>query len=372
MDERYLELFPIINAAVKKYLVRSKYIKRIRLKGKDKHSILYSVEWTFEPNKAAPISHYFSVSSTGRTLYLELDVPGFHSHSSPTEKKMDLEIALNRPGKVKQVIKDIAQNAVSVASNVVSDMENNIHHYSNLQDKVQKLANDNPELRSHLVPILKKQAGDSKRHIHNAEVYMGKGDEFHKKPLKEQKAIMMKAITNAKQKWKKVDGILTDLSKSFDGHPNPGQAMAPIEQPVDYAIDAIMIAVIIANKYNANKRSMKAAIFKYDSSTPIDKRVLIRNLNKVLGGVSRGFFTDEHWRGPKRVWEALNKIGITWDQTKNFYDNKMPNESKTWKFELEFTSKKGRPGKLYGHMVASGAGSVQDPLSRYDVVVYVG
>ena len=123
MDTRYLELFPIINAAVKKYLVRSKYIKRIQFKSKDQHSILYSVEWTFEPNKAAPISHYFSVSSTSRTLYLELDVPGFYSHSSPTEKKMDLEIAFIRPDKIEQAIKAIAKAADSVASKVVSDME---------------------------------------------------------------------------------------------------------------------------------------------------------------------------------------------------------------------------------------------------------
>ena len=116
----------------------------------------------------------------------------------------------------------------------------------------------------------------------------------------------------------------------------------------------------------------QGSIFKYESSTPIDKRVLVRNLNKVLGNVSRGFFNDEHWRGPKRVWDALNKIGITWEQTKNFYDGKMPPQSKTWKFEVEFTSKKGRAAKLYGHMVASGAGSVNDPLSRYDIVVYVG
>jgi len=269
-DTRYLELFPVIDAAVKKYLVRAKYIKSIKLKGKDKHSILYRVEWTYEPHKASPIPEYFSASSTGRTLYLELTVPGFHSHSSPTEVSMDLEIALIRPEKVEQKIKDIAKASDSIAAKVVSDIENHVYHYANLQNKVAKLANENPELRKHLVPLLKQAA------------------------------------------------------------------------------------------------------FKYDSSEPINKPVLVRNLNKIIGNVSKGFFTDEYWRGPQKVWDALNAIGVDWHITSSDYDRKnSPPQSKTWKFEVMFTNPRGKAAKLYGHLVASGAGSVADPLSRYDVVAYV-
>jgi len=115
---------------------------------------------------------------------------------------------------------------------------------------------------------------------------------------------------------------------------------------------------------------LKTAIFKYDGS-PIRKPKLVRAVNKTIGNVSRGFFTDEHWRGPKKVWDALSVMGLDWDIMGSSYNGTMPPESKTWKFEIKFTNERGKPAKLYGHLVASGAGSVDDPLSRYDIVTYV-
>ena len=45
--------------------------------------------------------------------------------------------------------------------------------------------------------------------------------------------------------------------------------------------------------------------------------------------------------------------------------------SKTWRFEIDFMNDKGRPTKLFGIIVASGAGSVKDPLDKYDITAYV-
>jgi hypothetical protein len=48
----------------------------------------------------------------------------------------------------------------------------------------------------------------------------------------------------------------------------------------------------------------------------------------------------------------------------------VPN-GKTWKFTIKFENNNRREMTLYGIVTASGAGTVADPLSRYDLVAYV-
>ena len=45
----------------------------------------------------------------------------------------------------------------------------------------------------------------------------------------------------------------------------------------------------------------------------------------------------------------------------------MTDVAKEWNFTIWLDNSKGT--KIYGHMIASGAGSVSDPLERYDLVV---
>lgn len=105
----------------------------------------------------------------------------------------------------------------------------------------------------------------------------------------------------------------------------------------------------------------------------LDRRQAARLVNSLIGNITKGFFHDQGWAGPKRVWDKLNKSGIDWTMTKTEYhqnDQGVP-DSKVWKFEVNYLDKKSRPKKLYGVLTASGAGSVEDPLDRYDVTVYV-
>jgi len=44
---------------------------------------------------------------------------------------------------------------------------------------------------------------------------------------------------------------------------------------------------------------------------------------------------------------------------------------KVWTFEIEFINARGKRDTLYGVLTAAGAGSVQEPLSKYDVTAYV-
>ena len=92
----------------------------------------------------------------------------------------------------------------------------------------------------------------------------------------------------------------------------------------------------------------------------------------------KGFFSDEDWSGIKQIWDAFNRYSLNWQITKADYrkDNSGTNDrmptSKRWSFEIDFTNDKGKPTKLYGQAIASGAGTVQDPLSKYDIVVTIG
>ena len=64
---------------------------------------------------------------------------------------------------------------------------------------------------------------------------------------------------------------------------------------------------------------------------------------------------------------------INWVMTDNKYrhDERGRPSAKEWKFEVYFHDKNQRFKTLYGIVIAAGAGSVEDPLDRYDLVAYV-
>lgn len=102
-------------------------------------------------------------------------------------------------------------------------------------------------------------------------------------------------------------------------------------------------------------------------------QVAKRYVNKILDQHSKGFFSDQSWEGINKVWKALDDNGIVYTMTGAEYqkdESGMP-VRKQWKFEVEFWNEKGRMVKIYGVMIASGAGSVEDPLDKYDIIAYV-
>ena len=106
-------------------------------------------------------------------------------------------------------------------------------------------------------------------------------------------------------------------------------------------------------------------------------RKFVRN---IVHPLTLGFFKDEFWAGPQRIWDALSAANLEWNLVSNNYgvspsmeqswqgkETRPPNDYKQWKFEITFVNKAGRPTTLYGNLVASGAGSVENPLERYDL-----
>jgi len=101
-------------------------------------------------------------------------------------------------------------------------------------------------------------------------------------------------------------------------------------------------------------------------------------LGKIFGKYSKGLFSDDNWRPVHQIFKALENEGIDYVLTSAEYGTssggrgigvKMP-DNKTWKFEIPFRNDRGKETVLYGIIIASGAGSIDDPLSKYDVVAY--
>ena len=98
-----------------------------------------------------------------------------------------------------------------------------------------------------------------------------------------------------------------------------------------------------------------------------------RNVNQLLEHYTKGLFRDDNWEAVDRIWKAMTAGQLDWTMTGAEYyhvDKGMP-RGKIWKFEVRFVNKNGRPTTLHGMVTAAGAGSVDDPLDRYDLTAYV-
>jgi predicted nucleic-acid-binding Zn-ribbon protein len=85
-------------------------------------------------------------------------------------------------------------------------------------------------------------------------------------------------------------------------------------------------------------------------------------------------YKDEHWEGINCIWDIFNKLNLNWQLQKSEYkhakdSNNMMPSSKEWVFEIMWDDNKGKFKKIGGVVTAAGAGTVDDPLSRYDVTL---
>jgi len=116
---------------------------------------------------------------------------------------------------------------------------------------------------------------------------------------------------------------------------------------------------------------------KYAQEEGISRQRLKTQIYKAIAPITKQFYSDDSWQGVSQVWKAFDNLGLDWNMTEAYYgsgqyDKTMPPQRKTWKFEIRFTNPKGKQNVMYGALVAAGAGSVKDPLDRYDITVNIG
>ena len=126
------------------------------------------------------------------------------------------------------------------------------------------------------------------------------------------------------------------------------------EQPVDFNPDQVTPA---------------APANPLDGMTPAQAK---KAVNRVIPHEQiKGFFSDESWQGIQQIWNAFNDAGLNWNIMDTQYSNDQGVPTgKTWQVQVDYTDRRNKPMSIHGVVRAAGAGSVENPLERYDIVAY--
>jgi len=124
---------------------------------------------------------------------------------------------------------------------------------------------------------------------------------------------------------------------------------------------------------NLTGKRVKVAEDKPSPLNGMTKQRAKRHVNKILGENTKGFFSDEYWKPINDIFKNLSSQNIDYvvDNTQYKKDESGNPSSKTWFITVSFTDNKDKEQKMVGSIIASGAGSVDDPLDKYDVVAFV-
>ena len=99
-------------------------------------------------------------------------------------------------------------------------------------------------------------------------------------------------------------------------------------------------------------------------------RATIKNrVNKILFENTKGLFNDDCWKPVYNAFNLINQAGYQVTITDSKYSHRPEDGvavSKSWRFEV---MTEGKP--LFGVITAHGAGSIGDPLDRYDISAYI-
>lgn len=88
---------------------------------------------------------------------------------------------------------------------------------------------------------------------------------------------------------------------------------------------------------------------------------------KISQKYTTKFYADDSWMPVTEMIREINSVVPVLNMMGSEYDNEQPPKYKRWKFEGDFRDPNGRNRKAYATLTASGAGSVEDPLGRYDL-----
>jgi len=99
------------------------------------------------------------------------------------------------------------------------------------------------------------------------------------------------------------------------------------------------------------------------------KSQLVKKLNNLIHSAAPGLFSDPFWAGKNQVVQACELAGfdLCVMDSKYFHDDAGVPIRKEWWFECT-ADNDGKEVKATIHITAAGAGTVQDPLGRYDIV----
>lgn len=100
----------------------------------------------------------------------------------------------------------------------------------------------------------------------------------------------------------------------------------------------------------------------------------VRKINQAISGAAKGFFIDDYWSGVRlvegKLTESCNTLGFNWNTLNAAYEKEDGVDvRKRWTYYVD-RGLGDEKNPIIVTCVASGAGSVQDPLAMYDIVAY--
>lgn len=92
-------------------------------------------------------------------------------------------------------------------------------------------------------------------------------------------------------------------------------------------------------------------------------------LRNVIQDKIQGFFSDNSWEAVRNVQKALDSVLPNLSVYEAKYDPESPPTYKRWLMVGAFKTPEGKNRAVWVSITASGAGTVEDPMSKYDLSV---
>ena len=133
---------------------------------------------------------------------------------------------------------------------------------------------------------------------------------------------------------------------------------------------------------NIQKKIIKIA--KRIISSQVDQKLFNKKtkqnaknyIYKQVQLLTRGFFRDEDWSNVRKVWEKIESLGVDLDvEVKNggYFNDRTTGKiaGKTYHFNIHFQNIQGKQFDLPGELICSFCGTVDDPMSVYDMAFII-
>jgi len=172
-------------------------------------------------------------------------------------------------------------------------------------------------------------------------------------------------------------GLVQALAQSLrakERRLNVAKGAAMIATQMEKADDTINRALMILDDMTDLGTRVFSASDESNGLFSMRKPQAVKYLYKLIGRIPDGLFRDESWVPVHKIFSIFRQHNINYDIRNSDYvtDKEGRTKAKIWNIEIQFNNERGRPATIYGSITASGAGSIEEPLSIYDLTVVLG
>lgn len=123
---------------------------------------------------------------------------------------------------------------------------------------------------------------------------------------------------------------------------------------------------IVSNNFFNKQNIIDPKLYKMKTKNGI-KNYISHSIDKLI----KGHFKDENWSNVKKVFDAISNLGVNlnWYVENGGYSHDL--SSKTYKFDISFINFQGKEFQFNGQLICCFCGTVEDPMSTYDMIFQI-